>query len=142
MKNTALLICLGTSTLLLSACVTGNSASQYQPTLTHAAMITNSSSCQEIAYNIEAMDRILINTGYGQTAGYNYSSHYANQAVHTGLAASGASYKAPYASSIVNMATSTYHQSSAQANQQNNQTGAQANQQKARLISLYQQKQC
>ncbi len=121
--------------LSLSACVTSTSPEANQSTITNAAMISDGASCQQIANNIEAMDRIIVDTGT-----QNSNTNYATQnAINSSIYSTGVLQKAPYLSGLPGLASSWGNQ---QQSQLERQQGSNALREKNRLITLFQQKKC
>lgn len=134
MESKSLNVFIFLTIMALPACSSGGNYSDQQ-TLTHAQMVNAGSSCNEIAANIEHMDRIIIENG-GQPTNYG---HAASQTLNTGLAASGLLRKVPLLGSVTNTAGSWGNQS---GNYVERQQLYGAQREKQRLISLFQQKQC
>lgn len=125
----------------LSACVTnGNSqpSAQTQSEITQASMMNLGNDCNTIVHSINAMDNIIVNNSQASSYSNTYT---ASNVLTKGLAYGGAYKSAPYLGAmpgLVNGLSSPNYGAQAQSQQ----LAAQAQQQKARLIQIFQQKQC
>lgn len=120
----------------LAACSGGSTANQ--TALTNAQLVTPAASCNEIVQEIQAMDRIIMDSQGG--SGANYGGM-ASKTVNTGLAATGAIYKVPGVRELAGL-TSGLGSGGGHANQMKTQQAYQAQSEKQRLVGLFQQKRC
>ncbi len=122
--------------VLLAACSGGSNTNQ--TALTNAQLVTPAASCNEIVQEIQAMDRIIMQSQGGSGANYG---NMASKTVNTGLAATGAIYKVPGVRELSGLA-SGFGNGGGHGNQIKTQQGYQAQSEKQRLIGLFQQKRC
>ncbi len=120
---------------ILGAC--SSTTSTNQAALTHAQMVTTAATCNEIAQNIQAMDKIILDSGMANN-NYGYA---ASQTINSGLAASGVLQKVPGLGVLTASATRSWGSGST-GNSIKYQQGYSAQSEKQRLIGLFQQKQC
>ncbi len=140
MKTFAKLSILGLA-LMTTGCMatTGGSAQQMQGKITNASMLSEASSCNQIAQNIQSLDQIIVSTNNyktGYNSGYNSTAH----AVNNTLYKSGKLYKNPALGALPDWMNTLSQGSTPTALTQ--QQARDAITQKNRLVGLFQQKQC
>lgn len=139
MKKLATFSVLGLAVMVTGCVTSGGSANQIQTNITQASMLSEASSCQQLAQNIHALDQIIVSTN--NYSGYNkYGYNSTTQAVNNTLYKSGKVHETPILGAIPDLMNTWNTSSTPTALTQ--QQARNAMQQKNRLVGIFQKKQC